>query len=494
MNLHQLLLSSAIFPQHVRNLKENIEITGITSDSRCVRPGDLFIAISGYETDGHEYIEAALQAGAAAVAGETPQTELPVPYIRLEDSRKQMAALAVSFYGNPHTKHKMIGITGTNGKTTTAFMLKHILECAGHSCSLFGSVANYINGKWYTASNTTPDSLELQKLLYGSRDEFAVMEVSSHGISQHRVEGVEFDYALFTNLDQDHLDFHETMDEYFDVKSKLFKQMKKNGTAVINTDSSWGEKLYENTAAAGGKVLAFGENLQADLILSDWKTSDFPAAILNESDTRGHFMQLSTPGLHNVYNAGLAFLTALEIGIEPRVIQDALMNFPGVPGRNEVYKREGRPSVMLDYAHTAEALYHCLKTAKECGAERVYHVFGFRGGRDESKRADMIGISADLSDGYVLTSDDLNGMSDEDQIQLLQTLQNQYGNEKGSIVTDRPLAIRKMILQASPGDWVVVTGKGAEAYKQSFSLPFASDGETIRYLLDEDPLEYEKTE
>ncbi|KZZ82561.1 MULTISPECIES: UDP-N-acetylmuramoyl-L-alanyl-D-glutamate--2,6-diaminopimelate ligase [Bacillaceae] len=483
MNLHQLLLSSSIKPESIRKDWQGIEITGITSDSRNLKPGNLFIAISGYQQDGHKYIEAAIRAGAAAVAGEKAEPErLPVPCIQLVDSRKQMAQLAIAFYGEPQKKHKMIGITGTNGKTTTAFMIKHILETAGLSCSLFGSIANYINGKWYRASNTTPDSLQLQELLHRSNDEYAVMEVSSHGISQHRVEGVEFDYALFTNLDQDHLDYHHTMEEYFAVKSKLFQQLSHSGKAFINTDSVWGEKLAENLRTEGKEIYTFGENTGNNLRLSEWKTSKFPAAILNETENRGHFIQLAVPGLHNIYNAGLAFLALKEMGVEERVISEALMKFPGVPGRNEVYKEAGQPTFMVDYAHTSEALYHCLKTARECGAEKVYHIFGFRGGRDESKRCEMIKLSSDLSDAYVLTQDDLNGVPEKEILNELEKLQTAFGNEKGRIISDRTMAIQHMFMHASQGDWIVVTGKGAEPYQQAFELPASSDGETIRYL------------
>ncbi|MGD6817258.1 UDP-N-acetylmuramoyl-L-alanyl-D-glutamate--2,6-diaminopimelate ligase [Metabacillus sp. 84] len=482
MNLHQLLLSSSIRPEpELENLK-SIEIKGITSDSRCVKAGDFFIAISGHDQDGHQYINAAIEAGAVAVAGEKALNNLPVPYVHLNDSRKQMAEMAIAFYGNPQQKHKMIGITGTNGKTTTAYMIKHIVESAGYSCALFGSIANYINGKWYRASNTTPDSLELQKLLHLSRDEFAVMEVSSHGISQHRVEGLQFDYALFTNLDRDHLDYHDTMEEYFQVKSRLFAQMSPAGKAIVNTDTPWGRKLTENIKAEGHDVLTFGEGLENDLSLSEWKANTLPSAIFKETENRGHFIQLAIPGLHNVFNAGLAFLAAQQIGIESRVIQEALLSFSGVPGRNEMYVQKGEPTCMVDYAHTPDALYHCLKTARECGAENVYHIFGFRGGRDESKRSEMIQLSSDLSDGYILTQDDANGVPEHELMDELIRLQETFGSEKGSLIPDRTMAIKHMFKIAKPKDWIVVTGKGDEPYQQQFELPAATDGETIRYL------------
>ncbi|AZB44341.1 UDP-N-acetylmuramoyl-L-alanyl-D-glutamate--2,6-diaminopimelate ligase [Bacillus sp. FJAT-42376] len=482
MNLHQLLLESSISTEPAPNMWRAIEISGIASDSRCVKPGNLFMAISGYEADGHEYIDAAIKAGAAAVAGERNITHLEVPYIQLGEIRKQMAKLAAAFYGDPQRKHKMIGITGTNGKTTTAFMLKHILETAGYSCSLFGTIANYINGKWIPASNTTPDSLELQKLLFSSRDEYVVMEVSSHGISQHRVEGIEFDYALFTNLDRDHLDYHHTMEEYFSVKSRLFQQLSPSGAAFINTDSIWGQRLVNTIRDTGKECFTFGEGIDCDLRLSDWKTSTFPAAIFSETENRGHFIQLSIPGLHNIFNAGLAFLSALKMGLDERGIQDALMTFPGVPGRNEIYKKDHQPTFVVDYAHTADALLHCLKTARECGAVNVYHVFGFRGGRDESKRWEMVKLSSELSDRYILTLDDLNGTKEEDMTAELENLQNQFGNEKGSVMRDRTLAIQHMMSLSTPEDWIVVTGKGAEAYQQTFELPAATDGEAIRYI------------
>ncbi len=259
MNLLKLLEPIKKINDTLRYLK----IEDLSINSKQVRPNTLFIAISGVNADGHDYIEEAIRNGATAIVGEkdinelaiqsledekyaegmVENRELSIPYIQVENSRKALANIACQFYGNPTKNKTVIGITGTNGKTTTSFMLKKILEDVGYTCTLFGSIQNEVNGQIIPSINTTPDALELQKNLAESNDDFIIIEVSSHGISQNRIEGIEFDYCLFTNLDHEHLDYHRDMEDYFRVKSILFQQLKPSGKAIINTLDSWGKRL-----------------------------------------------------------------------------------------------------------------------------------------------------------------------------------------------------------------------------------------------------------
>ena len=234
-----------------------IDITGIQFHSQKVLPGSIFVAIRGNLTDGHDYIKNAIEAGAAAIIGEKHIEGLAVPYYRVENARKVLADVSASYYGYPSKKHKIIGITGTNGKTTTAFMLWHILHHAGISASLLSTVSTMINGKETDSTSTTPDALKLQEALSQSDDEYVVMEVSSHGIDQQRVRGIDFDVAIFTNLSHEHLDYHKDMQSYYGTKRSMFEQVKEDGYTVVNTDCPWGRQLYEDIENSSN-VITYG--------------------------------------------------------------------------------------------------------------------------------------------------------------------------------------------------------------------------------------------
>ena len=452
----------------------DLDIEGISTNSSNVQPNDLFVAIKGYRVDGHDFIQNAIQAGAQIIIGEKDLTELPVPYIKVENSRLALAQLACEFYGNPSRDKKMIGITGTNGKTTTSYMLKHILESVGKTCALFGTVKNVVNGQDSSSSNTTPDALELNKQLAQSKDEFIIMEVSSHGLSQFRVTGVEFDFCLFTNLDQDHLDYHQDMEEYFSVKASLFDQLKPDGKAIINHYSIWGKKLAKQLRSKERTFHAIGVEPHHDLQIQQLKSGNSKISFENNHNLN---IKLKILGKHNIFNAAMAFLTARKIGLSDEEILQALEIFPGVPGRFEVFNHPKGVTVVVDYAHTADAFDHCLQTAKEEGANRVFHIFGFRGNRDLPKRGGMVSVSKKISDVHILTFDDLNDVSYQEMEEALNVL-----NEGGCVIPDRTVAIKQALDHASSGDWICITGKGAEKYQQKFELPTNSDIETVQYL------------
>ena len=478
MKLNQLLVGIMSDPPEKAG---SINIRGITNDSRKVSKGDLFVAISGYMVDGHKYIQSAVEAGAAAIVGEKDEKEIntDVPYFRVSDGRKALAQLARIFYNPDQGNKVVIGITGTNGKTTTSFMLKHILEYAGKTCSLFGSVYNIVNGeKEESTVNTTMDTLTLQKALNKSKDEYVIMEVSSHALSQYRVEGIEYDIAIFTNLDHDHLDYHKNMEDYFLTKAKLFEKLKQKGTAIVDIDTQWGSRLCEMLSNEEMINLSTTGCRNADLCI---RASAGKAELIEES---GLCLPLVLPimGTHNLHNAALAYQAARTLGLNPLEIIATLKGFEGVPGRFEVKKLPNGATFVIDYAHTGDAFSHCLKTAREMGAKRIIHIFGFRGDRDKSKRKKMVEASMLLSDLYILTLDDLHSETESEMANILHSLNT---SKKGVVILDRTEAIEYACRHSADGDWILITGKGDEKYHHSYTLPTSSDKETLEYVIGE---------
>ncbi|MCM3169998.1 MULTISPECIES: UDP-N-acetylmuramoyl-L-alanyl-D-glutamate--2,6-diaminopimelate ligase [Peribacillus] len=482
-----MMLKKLIEDAGIENLSEmnvaDISILGVTDNSRDIQKGYLFVAVSGYSVDGHNYIQDAVRLGASAVIGELDIGDLEVPYLQVNYSRKALGKIAKQFYGDPSKQKIMIGITGTNGKTTTSYMLHQIIKESGMSCSLIGTIQHIINGKTIDSHNTTPSALELNSLLASSEDKVVIVEVSSHALVQYRLEEIEFDYGIFTNLYHDHLDYHGTMENYFQAKALLFEKLKPNGMAILNGDNFWGEKLHEYLEKRKVNTYVIGESKYCDLTIHDYDTATKPFVLLNDGGEIVRII-LPMPGLHNLYNAAVAYAVARKLKIGKEDILLALKKFPGVPGRFEVYKDEDGPTIVIDYAHTADAIFHCLQTAKELGVKRIFHIFGFRGGRDKNKRAEMVKVSSELSDVSILTMDDLNTEDYLDMKATLFDLYHQYIAENGLVIPDRTLAIQTGLKMAKKGDWVIVTGKGHESYKQDFSLPVTSDKETILYLLD----------
>lgn len=433
----------------------DIDISGIETNSTRIKQGFLFFAIEGHHTDGHQYIPQAIEAGAVAVVGTREGLDVGVPYFIVEDIRYVLAHTAKRYYNNPSASKCMIGITGTNGKTTTSFMLKEMLEASGVTCSLFGTVKYEINGEEFASPNTTPDSLQLQQYIHQSQDDVVIMEVSSHGIDQLRIEGIEFDYALFTNLDHDHLDYHETMDAYFEVKARLFKQLKPTGKAVVNTQNGWGAELAERLESQGMTVL----HVPNAEVLEERAETTFP----------------TVKGIHNRFNAAMAWVVAEDMNCPIDTLQEGLRSFRGVPGRFQMYSLPNGATAVIDYAHTAEAFDYILQTAKEEGARHIMHVFGFRGKRDRTKRQKMLDISVKRSNQVFLTVDDLNGVTTEQLLSEYREL-----DFSGEVIADRTEAIYSALDQASSGDWVIITGRGMEAYKEKYTHGTTSDGETVR--------------
>lgn len=474
MKLTSLLEAIGIRPNPAH---EQIEINTLCTNSSTACEDALFVAISGHENDGHDYIDEAVRLGAAAVIGEKEMGDQQIPYYQVENSRLALSELARVFYGDPTKGKIVIGVTGTNGKTTTTFMIRHILEQNGLKCAMFGSVYTIVNGVITPApANTTPDALEFNRQMEHSRDDVVIMEVSSHGIAQHRTAGLEFDMCLFTNLDQDHLDYHKTMDNYFEIKASLFHQLKENGIAIIYSEDSWGKKLVEQVKGIGRKVIRVGG------VDPDYYIGQLVIQTAGNSYLDRYRLETGLHGRHNIVNAGMAFAAACELGISKKGAEKALSTFKDVPGRFELFTHPKQAVVVVDYAHTAGAFKHILQTAKEMGAERIFHVFGFRGNRDPEKRERMVEVSADFCDVSILTFDDLNKESPERMEQALLQL-DQY--DETMVITDRTLAIRTAWEQLTKGDWLIITGKGHELYKNDYIEPVNSDIQLIQLLQNE---------
>ncbi|WP_088074411.1 UDP-N-acetylmuramoyl-L-alanyl-D-glutamate--2,6-diaminopimelate ligase [Litchfieldia alkalitelluris] len=466
----------------VGNNDNNVDVKGITDNSLHVKEGDLFVAIKGHKVNGHDYIDQVIEAGAAAIVGEEEHTELPIPYLQVNNSRKALGTLAKNYYMDPSAFKVMIGITGTNGKTTTSYILKHILEENGLSCTLIGTINNIVNGEVVSTTNTTPSSLVINELIFRSNDPVVIMEVSSHGIDQYRVEGISFDYCLFTNFTRDHLDYHLTIENYFQAKRKLFDQLKPNGLAVINTDDEWAKKLNQDLISKGKRTFTVGQSKNNDISFNNAISSNKKSINITEKE-ESYTVDFAMPGLHNFYNMLSACATSLQIINSTEAIIDSIKTFSGVKGRFEIIRNDNGSTFVVDYAHTSDGLLNILNTVNEFNPKGIIHIFGMRGNRDVAKYKDMLKISASMSTLYILTMDDLNLVSYQSMLRELEVLNEQFGNQKGIIIPDRTLAIKYAIENSAKDDWIIITGKGHEKYQQSYFVPTQSDMETIEHFI-----------
>jgi len=448
------------------------EVAGITYDSRRVTPGMVFIAIPGQHVDGHEFIGTAVERGASAVICERSRL-VPgrVTKIHVDDVREAMACAARSYYQHPSAKLKVIGVTGTNGKTTVAFMIKAILEAADIKTGLMGTVRYEIGDRVIPAQRTTPESIEVQQMMsqmLKADCHACVMEVSSHALDQKRVNGVEFDVGIFTNLTRDHLDYHGTMENYFAAKKKLFSSLgqgNKKGTSVINIDDDYGARLADE--GDGVEVqLTYGFGEKARLRATKIELNADGSRFVIEAPGRKFAVRLPLIGRHNIYNALAAVGACLALKIDVVKIQAALNALPPVPGRLEMVSA-GQPfGVFVDYAHTDDALKNVLTTLREITNGRVLVAFGCGGNRDSGKRAKMGRIAAELADFTLITSDNPRK---EDPAKIAVQVEEGYKSvrvDAYELELDRRRAIQQIIARAQPGDSVLIAGKGHETYQE----------------------------
>lgn len=443
-----------------------LEINEVKCDSRLVNPGDMFVAVVGYKTDGHEYLQNVINAGASVIAVEEGHVDIDnipneITVIVAQDTRKLLAICACNYYGNPSREFKLVGVTGTKGKTTTTYMIKSILEKAGKKVGLIGTIANMIGDKAVEASRTTPESIDLQKLFRQMADEkvdVVVMEVSSHSLALDRVYGCMFDIAVFTNLTQDHLDFHENFDNYLAAKAKLFTMAKEG---FVNCDDMYAKKLM-NLATCPITTYGIDNNPYVsarDIIITN-SYSDFKLPF-NKMMQR---IRVSIPGRFTVYNALAAICVAVKLGADVEHVVEGLENIK-VPGRSEVVPNVRNFTVMVDYAHSPDSLENILRAVKSYTKGKVICVFGCGGDRDKGKRPMMGEIAGKIAGYTVITSDNPRS---EDPKEIIREIEEGIKKTKGqyTVIVDRKKAIEHAIRKAQKNDLVLVAGKGHETYQE----------------------------
>jgi UDP-N-acetylmuramoyl-L-alanyl-D-glutamate--2,6-diaminopimelate ligase len=440
-----------------------LEINKIEYDSRLVRKNDLFCCISGTFLDGHEYAQAAVDAGACAVLCERRLPHIQVPQIIVENSRIAMAKLAAEYYNHPADGMVIVGITGTNGKTTTSYMLKAIAEQAGKKVGLIGTIKNLIGDEVLATSRTTPESVELQAILRKMNDagvDIVVMEVSSHSLDQERVHGIVFDVAVFTNLTQDHLDYHKTFDNYFAAKKKLFNSCI---NACFNTDDSYADAMMEGVTCP---VTTFGITRNADIYAKniDIKTTGVDFTLNRGKESID--INVPIPGLFSVMNALSAASAAFALGYSIEHIRAGLENMSPVAGRLESLPTHGRDfMVILDYAHSPDALENLLNTIRGFAQGRIVTLFGCGGDRDKGKRPIMGEIAGRLSDFLIVTSDNPRTENPTSIINMILEGVEKTGCEY-VVIENRYEAIEYALKNAKRNDCIVLAGKGHESYQE----------------------------
>lgn len=460
-----------------------VGITSIEYDSRRVGPGALFFALPGAKVDGRSFIARAIEAGALGIvaqhAPETVRTE--IGWVRVANARETMGRVAANFYGQPSRDLKVAGVTGTNGKTTTAFLIQHLNRAALRECGLIGTVRHETGGRVIDAANTTPESADIQSMLaemraHGCRS--AVMEVSSIGLDQHRVNGVEFDVGIFTNLTQDHLDYHGTMENYFLAKRRLLLHLgeQPSGTGkkpimVINGDDSYGRRLLHEEVE-GVKLVSFGFGVRNDYRASNFHPAFEGTTFQLDTGGRQFLVRLPLIGRFNVANALGALAAVQGMGLNLREAIANLAEAPQVPGRMEDVGEKMPFRVFVDYAHTPDALEKACATLRELRPERLITVFGCGGDRDRNKRPLMAETASRSSDLVVLTSDNPRT---EDPEQILDDAAKGLRGASSERIVDRREAIRRAIGLARPRDIVLIAGKGHETYQQIGDTKFDFD-------------------
>ena len=441
-------------------INSEITVKGITCDSREVKEGYAFICINGIDADGHNFAKKAIENGAIAVICER-DLSLENQFI-IKDTRKAYAIMSANWFGNPSKKLKLIGITGTNGKTSTTYIIKNILETLGHKTGLIGTIQNMIGDKIIESKNTTPSCYELNRLfaeMLKEGCEYAVMEVSSHALDQKRVFGLEFEIGIFTNLTQDHLDYHKTMENYFLAKKKLFSMCK---TALINADDKYSDEMAKELTC---KIITYSAKND---------TSTYTAKSINYKPKGVDYelvgfgiigrIKIGIPGRFTVYNSLASALCVMELGFSLQDVSEAISKVKGIKGRAEIVPTNTDYTVVIDYAHTPDGLLNILSTFKDCPKNRLVVVFGCGGDRDATKRPIMGEIAARNSDFVIVTSDNPRT---EEPLSIIKdiTLGMKNTVTPYKVVVNRAEAIKYALDNAKTGDIIILAGKGHETYQ-----------------------------
>ena len=475
------LLKDILYKSRITEVRgsTNIAVESITMDSRAVKSFCLFVAVKGVTTDGHAYIDNAIKAGAVAIVCEAIPAEVndAITYVQVSNSAEALGYIAANFYDNPSEKLKVVAITGTNGKTTTATLLYRIVRKLGYKAGLLSTVVNRINDKEVPSTHTTPDAISLQKLMSDMVEagcEYCLMEASSHALHQHRITGVNIKGAVFTNITHDHLDYHKTFNEYIKAKKILFDILPSSAFALINHDDRHSEIMIQNTKAKA-KTYA----LQS---MADYKTK-----ILDNSFSGLHLsidqQELYTRliGDFNAYNILAVYAACIELGFDKMDVLTAISTVEAPEGRFEYFTNADNITAVVDYAHTPDALKNVIETIQNIrtGNERLITVVGCGGDRDRAKRPVMAKLAAELSDQAILTSDNPRSESPQAIIEEMRTGLDPILLRKTLSITDRMEAIRTACSLARPGDIILIAGKGHEKYQEINGVKHPFDDLTI---------------
>lgn len=459
MKLRELIKNLSIIEM---NADAELEISGVSYDSRKTEKGDMFVAIRGFEADGHKFIPKAVENGAAVILCEE-KPSCDIPYVLVSDSRYGLAIVSRDFFGDPASEMTMIGITGTSGKTSSSYLIKHMLESKlDAKVGLIGTNGNMIGDEFLHTEHTTPESYELHKLFRHMADSgctHVVMEVSSHSLTLERVAGIHFDVALYTNLSQDHLDFHGTMEEYAAAKKKLFSMC---SIGCFNLDDAWADFMRDGASC---RTMTFStEKNEADLVAKDIRLTADGVRFASVSGDEISMTKLGIPGMFSVYNALGTMSVGLALGLSLADCSDAMSSAKGVKGRLEIVPTGCDFSVVIDYSHKPDALEKVLKTLKPVTRGRLIALFGCGGDRDKLKRPIMGRIAADNADLVVVTSDNPR-TEDPDEIirEIVAGMKDKRTPTK--VICDRREAIAWAIDNAAPGDVLLLAGKGHEDYQ-----------------------------
>ncbi len=467
----------------------DFEVKGVSCNSKTVVDNSVFIAVKGASADGNRFIEDAIARGARAIIKESPShkvTKSPegILFIGVADARKACADLAAEFYGNPSEKIEMVGITGTNGKTTLSYLLEAILKEANKAPAVIGTVNCRFKDKVIPSKNTTPGSIELQSMLFdmaAAGVNYCLMEVSSHALDQNRTEGIKFSSAVFTNLTQDHLDYHKTIEDYFLAKAKLFQGLSRGAFAIVNADDSYGKRI-QNLSSCG--IVNYGIYNKADVMAINIGYDISHTEFVLQSYGREIKLKTALIGAHNVYNILASVSWAVKEGIDLSIVKSAIEKFSYVPGRLERIDSKAGFSVFVDYAHTEDALDNVIRSIKKLTHGSVIVVFGCGGERDKIKRPKMGRVVTELADYSIITND--NPRSD-DPLEIIEDIKKGITRANYCVIPDRKDAIKKSLSLAAAGDIVLVAGKGHENYQilKDKTLVF-DDREVVRRCLEDE--------
>src|SRR5213080_5236062 len=492
MQLKTLLASTPV--RHLFGSADR-PVENIAYDSRRVQRHTMFVALRGEKTDGHQFIGHAIDKGASVIVAEREQKDPRITCLLVENTRTELADFSATFYGHPARKLKLAAVTGTNGKTTTTFLIKHICENAGLRCGLIGTVRYEIGERMLPAIRTTPESLDLQELLaqiVNAGCKAAAMEVSSHALAQDRTRGLEWNVAVFTNLTQDHLDFHGTMKSYFESKAKLFtglgrQKRKRKPTAIVNIDDRYGEQLLDKIDKRVA-VITYGMGMRADFRASNYRVESSGTSYQLDARGKSYLVRLPLIGRFNVTNSVAALAAANALGINLRDAVFSLGRSPQVPGRLELVAAKRQFQVFVDYAHTPDALGNVLRTLRELEPHRLIAVFGCGGDRDRQKRPMMGDIVDQYADYAIITSDNPRT---EDPNAILAEIEKGFRSSRYEKIVDRTEAIGRAVALAQPRDIVLIAGKGHENYQEfaDYTVPF-DDIQVARRAIADHPLEF----